>query len=127
MSQRKTRILIVDDKQDVVHTLRIILEKSEFSVDISTDPTKALGNFKPDLHDLLILDIKMPKINGFELYTKMKSVDPKIKVLFLTALKDLGEYDDFRKSVSPKLGERHFIQKPISSGDLLHQVYSIMN
>ncbi len=68
----------------------------------------------------------MPGMNGFELYSEMKSTDSKIKVLFLTALGDLHVYDDFKIRVSPKLGERHFIQKPISDGEFLEQVYSIL-
>ena len=127
MAQRKRKILVVDDEPDIVQTLKIILEKYEFAVDTFTDPKIALTNFNPDSYDLLILDIRMPRMNGFELYAKLKTADLKIKVLFLTALKDLSNYDGFRKSVSPKSGERHFIQKPISEQELLEQVYSIIN
>jgi DNA-binding response OmpR family regulator len=119
---RKKRILVVDDEPDIGETLKIVLEKYEFAVDAI-----ALNNFKPDFYDLLIIDIKMPQMSGFELYTRMKSIHTKVKVLFLTALRELGEYDDFREKVSPKLGERHFIQKPISNIKLLDQVYSILN
>jgi two-component system, OmpR family, response regulator ChvI len=127
MSPRKKRILVVDDEPDIGVTLKIVLEKYEFAVDTFSDPAIALKNFKPDLYDLLIIDIKMAQISGFELYTKMKSIDTKVKVLFLTALRELDEYDNFREKVSPKLGERHFTQKPISNIKLLDQVYSILN
>jgi DNA-binding response OmpR family regulator len=124
---RKKRILVVDDEPDIGETLKIVLEKYEFAIDAFSDPAIALNNFKPDFYDLLIIDIKMPQMSGFELYTRMKSIHTKVKVLFLTALRELGEYDDFREKVSPKLGERHFIQKPISNIKLLDQVYSILN
>ncbi len=127
MSQSKRRILVVDDEPDIGSTLRIMLEKHGFAVDVLTDATVALKNFNPDMYDLAILDIRMPKMNGFELYVKMKSVDVKIKVIFLTALKDFNEFDDFKKGVCPKLRERHFIQKPISDIQLLDQVYTILN
>jgi CheY-like chemotaxis protein len=91
------------------------------------DPSTALKNFRPSLYDLIILDIKMPKISGFELYNKFKSTDTKIKALFLTALRELDDYDNLKDNVFPKMGERHFIQKPVSNNELLEQVYSIIN
>lgn len=69
----------------------------------------------------------MPKISGFELYSKFKSTDTKIKALFLTALIELDDYDNLKDNVFPKMGERHFIQKPVSNNELLEQIYSIMN
>ena len=127
MTQRKRRILIVDDESDVGLSLKIVLEKYGFAAFSFTDPEAALKSFKNDSYDLVILDIKMPKVSGFELYAQLKSVDNTIKALFLTALRELDDYDDFKINVSPKLGERHFIQKPISNIQLLDQVYSIMN
>jgi DNA-binding response OmpR family regulator len=123
----KKRILIVDDEPDVGLTLKIVLEKYGFVADCFVDPSTALKNFRPDFYDLIILDIKMPKISGFELYRKLKSTDTKIKALFLTALRELDDYDNLKGNVFPKMGERHFIQKPVSNNELLEQVYSIMN
>jgi DNA-binding response OmpR family regulator len=123
----KKRILIVDDEPDVGLTLKIVLEKYGFVADCFVDPSIALKNFRPALYDLIILDIKMPKISGFELYSKFKSTDTKIKALFLTALRELDDYDKLKDNVFPKMGERHFIQKPVSNNELLEQVYSIMN
>jgi DNA-binding response OmpR family regulator len=127
MNQRKRRILIVDDEPDVGLSLKIVLEKYGFAVDCFTDPEAALNGFNNDSYDLVVLDIKMPKMNGFELYDKLKSSDSTIKALFLTALKELDDYDDFKRKVFPKLGERHFIQKPVSNIRLLDQIDSILN
>lgn len=127
MSEIKKRILIVDDEPDVGLTLKIVLEKYGFVADCFVDPSTALKNFRPALYDLIILDIKMPKISGFELYSKFKSTDTKIKALFLTALRELDDYDNLKDNVFPKMGERHFIQKPVSNNELLEQIYSIMN
>jgi DNA-binding response OmpR family regulator len=123
----KKRILIVDDEPDVGLALKIVLEKYGFVADCFVDPSTALKNFRPSLYDLIILDIKMPKISGFELYNKFKSTDTKIKALFLTALRELDDYDNLKDNVFPKMGERHFIQKPVSNNELLEQVYSIIN
>lgn len=123
----KRKILIVDDERDVGITLKLILENHGFTVDCFDDPTPALNSFKADLYDLLILDIGMPKINGFELYNRFKLKDTKVKTLFLTAITDLSAYDDQKIKVYPKIGERHFLQKPIGNNELLEQVYSILN
>jgi response regulator RpfG family c-di-GMP phosphodiesterase len=78
------------------------------------------------MYDLLILDIKMPVMNGFQLYEQMKKIDPNLKAFFLTALTDLQEYDAFKKEVFPKEGERHFIQKPIENEEILERVNAII-
>jgi two-component system catabolic regulation response regulator CreB/two-component system response regulator ChvI len=127
LSGRKKRILIVDDEPDVIVTIKAMLEKYDFAVDSYTVPSSALENFAADCYDLLILDVKMPRLSGFELYSKMKLYDNGIKVIFLTALKELSHYEDFKKEVSPKAGERHFVQKPVTDVELLEQVYSILN
>jgi two-component system response regulator ChvI len=121
------RIMIVDDEDDVILELRVVLEDNGFKVDSFNDPLLALENFKADLYDLLILDIKMPKMNGFELYKQIKKVDNKVKTMFLTALTELQEYEEFRKEVSPKLGERYFVPKPIENEDLIKRVNKILS
>src|SRR5215813_9757240 len=95
-------ILVVDDERDVGLTLKIILDKYGFFVDSFTDPETALRKFKPDWYDLIILDIKMPNINGFELYNRFKSKDPKINTLFLTALSNVEPYNTQDSKVYPK-------------------------
>ena len=127
MDPDKKRILVVDDDSDIGLSLKLILEAYEFSVDYFTDPEATLESFAPHQYDLAILDIRMSGMSGFDLYKRLKSKDDAIKALFLTAVSEFGEYDDFRDLVFPKMGERHFIQKPISDVDLLEQVYSILN
>ena len=127
MDPDKKRILVVDDDSDIGLSLKLILEAYEFSVDYFTDPEETLESFAPHQYDLAILDIRIPGMSGFDLYKRLKSKDDTIKALFLTAVSEFGEYDDFRDLVFPKMGERHFIQKPISDIGLLEQVYSILN
>jgi DNA-binding response OmpR family regulator len=122
----KKNILIVDDETDVCLTLKVVLEGTGFKVDTFVDPTLALENFKSSRYDLLILDIKMPVMNGFQLYAQMKKIDLNIKALFLTALTDLQEYDAFKKEVFPKEGQRHFIQKPIENEEIIERVNAII-
>ncbi len=123
----KKRILIVDDEKDVGKTFKMILENYGFIIDFFTDPALALEKFKPNLYDLTILDIKMPKINGFELYDRLKSIDSNIKTIFISALSYLKSYNAQSSKVQPQQGETHFIKKPVSNKELLEQVYSMVD
>jgi FixJ family two-component response regulator len=82
----------------------------------------ALENLRERLYGFLILDIKMPQMNGFQLHIKIKDIDSKVKVCFLTALSELYDYEQFRSEAFPKAGERHFIEKPITTEDLARKV-----
>jgi DNA-binding response OmpR family regulator len=116
---------MVDDEPDVTYTIRRVLENNGFMVDSYNDPTLALSNFKPGLYDLLLLDIKMPKMNGFELYQKMKEIDSNVKICFLTASELF--YEEYRRlDAYPTLDKEYFIQKPIRTEELIHQLNEIL-
>ena len=118
------RILIVDDEPDVNLALRIVLEENNFIVDSFNDPLLALENFKADLYDVLILDIKMPKKDGFELYKEIMKIDNRVKVCFLTA----GDVNySSLKDTFPTLNENQFIRKPIENTELIRRVNKIIN
>jgi len=127
MAQVKKRILIVDDEKDAGRTLKMMLENYGFDIDCFTDPALALEKFKPNLYNLIILDIRMPETNGFELYDQLKSRDSNIKTLFITALSSVEPYNTQNSKVFPLRGKRHFVMKPVSSEELLQQVYEMMN
>jgi CheY-like chemotaxis protein len=127
MAQVKKRILIVDDEKDAGRTFKIILENYGFDIDCFTDPALALEKFKPNLYDLIILDIRMPETNGFEFYDQLKSRDSNIKTLFITGLSSVEPYNTQNSKVFPLRGKRHFVMKPVSSEELLQQVYEMMN
>jgi len=127
MTEARKRILIVDEQKDVGGTFEIILKNYGFDIDYFTDPALALEQFKPNLYDLTILDINMPKINGFELYDLFKSRDSNIKTLFITGLSSVESYNPQNSKVYPLKGKRHFMTKPVSTKELLEQVYSMMS
>jgi DNA-binding response OmpR family regulator len=117
------KILIVDDEPDVNLTLKVTLEDKGFIADTFDDPLFALQNFRAGLsYDLLILDVKMPKMNGFELYREIRKINDKVKVCFLTA----GEmyYDDIYSDIFD--GKNQFIRKPIENEELIKRVNEIM-
>jgi DNA-binding response OmpR family regulator len=119
------RVLIVDDEPDVILTLKIVLEENGFKVDSFTDPLLALQNFKEQdgMYDIIILDIKMPKMNGFELYRQIKKIDDKVKVCFLTASE---MYYDAYEDIFNTLDVKCFIQKPIENKELIDRLNKIM-
>jgi DNA-binding response OmpR family regulator len=122
----RRRLLLIDDEKDVTSLLYTILQKSGFEVVFFNDPLLALEHFKPRYYDLVILDIKMPNMNGFELYRQVKRKDNEVKVCFLTAVSEFKEYEQYRKEVCPKLGERHFIAKPVSNFELIRRVKEML-
>jgi DNA-binding response OmpR family regulator len=121
------KILVVDNESDITFTLQSILEDNGFIVDIYTDPVLALRNFQANSYDLILLDIKMPNMDGFELYNKMKEIDSRAKICFLTASEMF--YEDLRKArfeLDESLGERYFIQKPITTEELLRRINAVI-
>ncbi|SRR6266487_2798950 len=87
-SDKQKRILIVDDEPDIISVFEMVLKMNGFEVDAYNDPLLALSNFMPNSYGLVLLDIRMSKISGFELYKRMRNIDDRIKVCFMTAFED---------------------------------------
>ena len=122
------KILLVDDEPDVTYTIKNILEDNGYKVDSFNNPILALNYYNVSFYDLVILDIKMPKMDGFELYTKIREKDPKVKICFLTASEMY--YEKFRKARSEFgriIDEECFIQKPVKNEDLVKKLIDIMS
>ena len=117
----KKRILLVDDEQDITYSFGIALEDKGFVVDTFNDPQEALSNFKAGLYDLLLLDIKMPKMNGFELCQEIEKIDSKAKVCFITAFE---VYYKSLRELFPNMKVDCFIKKPITTNDLVERLTS---
>jgi DNA-binding NtrC family response regulator len=123
-TNKPRRILIVDDEPDIISVFKMVLEMNGFEVDTYNDPLSALANFKQNAYGLVILDIRMPHINGFELYNKIRTVDDKVNVCFMTAFDDYRQ--EFKKSF-PMLDEiKCFIRKPKAIEDLVKHVATIL-
>jgi DNA-binding NtrC family response regulator len=121
---RKKKIFIVDDESDICLTLANVLEGDRFVVDTFDDPILALENFRKDSYDLVILDIKMKKMDGLELYKEIKKIDHKVKVCFLTASKFNNKAF---KEVLSDLEKNQFIQKPIQNEELINIINKIIS
>ena len=132
-TESKKRILIVDDEPEI--TLLFNMALDGFIVDSFNDPLLALSKFKQDFYDLAILDIVMPKMNGFDLYREIKKIDGKIRVCFLTGLSDFQNYEEFRKvrgeqeeGYNNNIIEKDlFIQKPVQNKEIINHINKILN
>jgi CheY-like chemotaxis protein len=120
------KIMLVDDEADILWLFKMILESdARLKVDAFADPIVALENFRPGLYDLLLIDIAMPKMNGFELHDKIRELDKKVKISFVTASEMF--YEEIRKEAFPEFDTTIcFIRKPIANPDLIQQVREIL-
>jgi DNA-binding response OmpR family regulator len=123
--KKGNKIMVVDDEPDITMSFEPTLQNAGFIVHTYQDPLIALSKFKPSYYDLVILDIKMPKMSGFELYAEIQKIDNKLKVCFITA----GQmyYDKVReKERYCKLDAERFLQKPITNVELVKRIEKIM-
>jgi DNA-binding response OmpR family regulator len=123
--RRGKKIMVVDDESDVTVLYKIILSYYGFVVDTFNEPKEALLGFKSHYYDLVILDIKMPGMSGFELYKEIKEKDPSVKACFLTA-GDLYHEKSRNKEYST-LDKELFILKPIENKELIEKIKHLIS
>ena len=119
LSSGSKRILLVDDEPDVTTTFKMGLEGTGYKVDAFNDPTEALASFRMGVYDLLLLDIKMPKMNGFQLYEELEKLDRNAKVCFITAFE---VYYRSLRELFPQIEIDCFIKKPIETEELVKRI-----
>jgi DNA-binding response OmpR family regulator len=128
MNNNERRILLVDDEPDIAFALSVGLEDNGFIVDTFNDPLLALQSFKEKeknkkSYALALIDIKMPKMNGFKLYNEMKKVDGQVKVCFITAF-DIQKGDELLNALAALTDHDKptVIQKPIAMEELVKRL-----
>jgi DNA-binding NtrC family response regulator len=116
ISSSNKRILVVDDEENIAKLFKLALEQAGFIVDMFDDPLKSLSHYRAGVYDSLLLDIRMPQLNGFELFDRIRQIDDKAKVCFMTAFEEY--YGEFKR-VFPDLHQEDecFINKPIGMND----------
>ena len=129
----KKRVLVVDYEPDITMTISAILETNGLEVTSYNDSVLALSRFQPHYYDLVMLDVKMPKIDGFEFYNEIKKIDNQTKVCFITATdknnyeglgraeRQSGDYKE-KSQLYCELRKDMFLQKPISNDDLVNEI-----
>jgi len=116
------RILYVDDDLDILFSIKTGLEYYGFIVDTFSNPLEALSTFKPELYDLVLVDIKMPLMSGFEFHQELRKkalYGTEIKTCFITAYEIY--FETLRKEF-PELYDGCFIRKPIKIDDLVNKI-----
>jgi signal transduction histidine kinase/CheY-like chemotaxis protein len=121
------RIFLVDDDYDHTITFKVGLELAEFEVDAYNDSAIALSNFKPDYYDLLLLDVKMPKIDGLELYEKIRKIDDKVMVWFITAYETYYKLKEVSSAPKGEMSSIPVIPKPIEIDKLVKQIKTVLD
>jgi CheY-like chemotaxis protein len=107
--------LVVDDEFDISYSIKRGLEKKGFKVDAFTDPTEALAGYTKGRYDIMLVDIRMPKMSGFDFVRAVRGIDPNVQFCFLTAF-DV-QRSEFNK-LFPDVDVSHLLRKPITLSDL---------
>jgi DNA-binding response OmpR family regulator len=123
-SQGKKRILFVNDDVDTTTVMKEGLSIHGYEIDTFVDPNLALQNFKEGTYDLLLLDVLMKGLDGFELYNKMRKIDQNIKVCFISASNTF--YEKYKR-LYPEIKNECYIQKPLGIKNLAGIIGKILN
>jgi DNA-binding response OmpR family regulator len=122
MSKPKSKILIIDDDKDIINLFSIFLEYNGYSVDAYTNPVEAFHNFRKNSHDLIILDLKMPMMDGMTLYHKIKEIDDKVIICFTTA--NINYIKQLQTGIIDI--EKIVLYKPVLLKDLKNKIDSLL-
>ena len=115
------RIMIIDDEQDILVTFKSILSHAGYGVEVFSEPELALRRFasqEASYYDLVIIDIRMPKINGLQLYQRVRAINPNTRVIFISSLDAAREL----LTLFPEVGESDIVKKPLDVTGLIHKV-----
>ena len=115
--------MIVDDDYDIANLFKIFLENNGYTIDAYTNPIDALNNFRQQSHNLIILDLKMPKMDGMTLFQKIKEIDDKVIICLTTA--DKSFIQDLKKGITDI--EKIVLYKPILLKDLKNKIDSLVS
>jgi DNA-binding response OmpR family regulator len=117
-SKNIKKIMIIDDDKDITNLFSIFLEYNGYIVDAYTNPVEAFNNFRKNSHDLIVLDLKMPKMDGLTFYHKIKEIDGKVIICFTTA--DINYIEDLRKDIINI--EKIVLYKPVLLKNLKNKI-----
>ena len=122
MYTKNKKIMIIDDDKDITNLFAIFLESNGYIIDAYTNPVEALNSFRKNSHDLIILDLKMPMMDGMTIYHKIKEIDNNVIICFTTA--DINYIEDLRKGIIDI--DKIVLYKPVLLKDLKNKIDSFL-
>jgi len=127
--ERKMRILIADDDPDVREALKIMLEGTSHHLVFAANGEEVMESITQQLPDLLVLDLLMPKKDGFEVIKELKAGPrySKIPILILTSVKKEASERRYELETGLALDVDDYVEKPVNPGDFIHRVEKILN
>lgn len=111
--------MVVDDEIDIARSYQMFLETSGYHVDTYVDPLKALSEFRYGKYDLVVLDLRMPRMNGFELCGRIRRIDFRVKICLVAAFES---YYNSLKEFFPNLDVTCFMRKPVAKAEFLDKI-----
>ena len=117
-TKNNKKIMIIDDNKDITNLFSIFLEYNGYIVNAYINPLEAINNFRKNSHDLIVLDLKMPKMDGMTLYHKIKEIDSNVIICFTTA--DINYIEDLRKGIIDI--DKIVLYKPVLLKDLKNKI-----
>ncbi len=119
----KKRVLIIDDDEDINNLFKIYLESNGYIVNAYTNPIEAFNNFRKNSHDLIVLDLKMPKMDGMTIYHKIKEIDNNVIICFTTA--DINYIQLLQKGIIDI--DKMVLYKPVLLKDLKNNIDRLLS
>ncbi|MGI0000396.1 MAG: response regulator [Nitrososphaeraceae archaeon] len=121
-TKNNKKIMIIDDDKDITNLFSIFLEYNGYIVNAYTNPLEAFNNFRKNSYDLIILDLKMPNMDGMTLYRKIKEIDDKVIICFTTA--NISYIQKLHKGIINI--DRIVLYKPVLLKDLKNKIDSLL-
>ena len=128
--ERKKRILVVDDDPDILEAVGTVLESQDYEVITASDGEEGLAKLREERPDLMILDLLMPRMDGFAVCKELK--DPRwakyanIPILVLTSVREEAAHRRYELETGIELGVDDYVEKPIPPATLLHRVEMLL-
>jgi two-component system response regulator ChvI len=121
-NKNNRRIIVIDDDKDITNLFAIFLEYNGYIIDAYTNPVQAFHNFSKNSHDLMVLDLKMPKMDRMTLFHKIKEIDDKVIICFTTA--DISYIKQLQKGIIDI--DKIILYKPVLLKDLKNKIDSLL-
>jgi DNA-binding response OmpR family regulator len=118
----KRRILVIDNDSDICTVFQMVLQDEGYDCNSYTDSVKALQEFKAGYYDLILLDLKMPGLSGFDLCKKIRDFDKIVKIFFVTGSSSQAFFEKITQDQDPLLKDIDYIQKPIANHELVSAI-----